>query len=214
MKGISRKTKSTIAFLLMIGLILLSNSLIAQISGVIQGDDGETLIGANVVVKGTSTGTITDFDGKFELPDVSEGTPLVISYTGYTDKEVMAARDMVIVLSLGTDLEQVVVTGVFDARSSMESSVAISTLDAKKMDRLVSVSAADLFTNAPGVFVNSSAGETRNQVYTRGISAGSNYSLTSDANGYYYLSLQEGSGTLVRLFLSKPHKKHWVYKIL
>lgn len=187
MKGICRKIRSSIAFLLMIGLTLLSSTLVAQISGVVQGDDGETLIGANVIVKGTSTGTTTDLDGKFELPDVSEGIPLVISYTGYTDQEVMAARDMVIVLSLGTDLEQVVVTGVFDARTKMESSIAITTLNSRQLERVAATSSADLLKNIPGVFVNQARGEIWNSVYSRGLSANS----IDNINGYRYVSLQE-----------------------
>ncbi len=170
--------------------LLFSTQSFSQISGTILDDTGEVLIGAAVLEKGTSNGTVTDINGQFTL-NVKEGTVLEISYTGYQTQEVVAANDMRAVLEEGVGLDEIVVTGVFDARSRMESSIAISTLEAKQMNRLTPVSSADLFANTPDVFVNSSAGEVRNQVYARGISAGSNYSLTSNANGYYYVSLQE-----------------------
>jgi len=175
----------------LVGMFFLSFiSLSAQISGVVTDDTGEALIGANIIEKGTSNGVITDIDGTFSL-DVTEGTIITISFAGFESVDVPATNGMSIALSEGVGLEEVVVTGLFDARSRMESSIAISTLDAAKMNRLTPVSGADLFSNTPGVFVNSSSGETRNQVYTRGISAGSNYGLTNDPNGYFYVSLQE-----------------------
>ncbi|MFT7606899.1 MAG: hypothetical protein ACI8VT_004502, partial [Saprospiraceae bacterium] len=53
------------------------------ISGSIMDDEGEVLIGASILVKGTGSGTVTDIDGKYTI-DVPEGsTLLVVSYTGY-----------------------------------------------------------------------------------------------------------------------------------
>jgi len=162
----------------------------AQITGTIVDEAGEGLIGANVLEKGTSNGTTTDVYGNFTL-NVAAGTMLEVSYTGYENQEIAAADKMKVILLEGVGLDEIVVTGVFDARSAMESSIAISTLDSKEMERLAPSSTADLFSNTPGVFVNASLGETRNAVHTRGISAGSNYSLTGDVNGFFYLSLQE-----------------------
>ena len=45
--------------------------------------NGETVIGASVVVKGTGTGTITDIDGNFSIPNVARGATLEISFVGY-----------------------------------------------------------------------------------------------------------------------------------
>ena len=147
----------------------------AQISGTVVDASGLGLIGANIVEKGTNNGTIADADGNFTI-DVKAGTILQISFTGYDTQELAATDGMNVVLIEGVGLDEIVVTGVFDARSAMESSVAITTLNADEMARLTPVSTADLFANTPGVFVNSAAGETRNQVYARGVSAGSNYS--------------------------------------
>jgi hypothetical protein len=61
------------------------------ISGTVSDAGGETLIGASILVKGTSTGTITDFDGTYSL-EVPEGaTTLVFSYTGYSSCKIFAA---------------------------------------------------------------------------------------------------------------------------
>jgi iron complex outermembrane recepter protein len=85
------------------------------------------------------------------------------------------------------ELEEVVVTGVFVGTAKSEAAIAVSTLSADDISKLVPVSAADLLKNVPGVFVNSSLGEIRNVVFSRGVSANS----LDAANGYFYVSLQE-----------------------
>ncbi|WP_160737662.1 TonB-dependent receptor [Altericroceibacterium endophyticum] len=79
----------------------------------------------------------------------------------------------------------IVVTGVLTPQSP--DSVAVTTIDNKIIEESVPVSAAEILKNVPGVYVNSSLGEVRNVVYSRGISANS----TDAAAGYYYVSLQE-----------------------
>lgn len=73
----------------------------------------EPLIGANILVVGTSTGTITDFDGKYELKLPDGATQLEISYTGYSSKTVAigASNVMDLTLSAGQLLDEVVVVG-------------------------------------------------------------------------------------------------------
>jgi len=84
-------------------------------------------------------------------------------------------------------LQEFVVTGVFTATSVQQATASISTINARALAEQVPVSAADLLLNVPGVFVNSSLGEIRGMVYSRGVSVN-----TSDgANGYYYVSMQE-----------------------
>ncbi len=84
-------------------------------------------------------------------------------------------------------LQEYVVTGVFTATSVQEATASISTITSRELTEQVPVSAADLLLNVPGVFVNSSLGEIRGMVYSRGVSVN-----TSDgANGYYYVSMQE-----------------------
>ncbi len=62
----------------------------AQVKGTVTDESGEPLIGVNIVVTGTSTGTITDFDGNYTLPDVKKGTSLTFSFLGYQSQTVTA----------------------------------------------------------------------------------------------------------------------------
>jgi outer membrane receptor protein involved in Fe transport len=84
-------------------------------------------------------------------------------------------------------LQEVVVTGVFYKSALENAPIAITALDADAIKAQIPNSAADLLKNVPGVFVNSSLGEIRNVVYSRGVSASS----LDGASGYYYVSLQE-----------------------
>jgi iron complex outermembrane recepter protein len=84
-------------------------------------------------------------------------------------------------------LEEVIVTGVFYRSGLDESPISITAIDAEALREQIPNSAADLLKNVPGVFVNSSLGEIRNVVYSRGVSASS----LDGASGYYYVSLQE-----------------------
>ena len=69
-------------------LLFISSAMFAQITGkVVDADNGEPLIGASVVIAGTSTGTVTDLDGSFSI-NAKSGDVLEISYTGYTAKTV------------------------------------------------------------------------------------------------------------------------------
>lgn len=84
-----------------------------KITGVVVDTKGEAIIGANVVQKGTTNGTITDLDGKFTL-DVPQNSTLVISYIGYTPKEVAVENQTTLTINLAEDtqaLEEVVVVG-------------------------------------------------------------------------------------------------------
>ena len=76
-------------------------------------DNGDALIGVNVIVKGTSRGTITDLDGNYSL-EADPSDVLVFSYTGYRDVEVEVGNQTLINLTLSTDvsqLDEVVVVG-------------------------------------------------------------------------------------------------------
>ena len=81
----------------------------------------------------------------------------------------------------------IIVTGVFNAKKIEDAPIAITAITSEEIAQQVPVSAADLLKNVPGVFVNSSLGEIRNVVFSRGVSANS---LDGDG-GYFYVSLQE-----------------------
>ncbi|MDH3649526.1 MAG: carboxypeptidase-like regulatory domain-containing protein, partial [Saprospiraceae bacterium] len=73
--------------------VLASQLLSAQITGVVtDAATGETLIGATVIIQGTSVGTVTDIDGKYALA-ANQGDVLVFSFTGYTNKEITVGTE-------------------------------------------------------------------------------------------------------------------------
>lgn len=94
--------------------MLLSLHAFAQsltVKGTIIDKNGEAIIGANVLVKGTTNGTITDFDGKFTL-EAKQGDILAISFIGYKNQELPASTDMKITLYEDTEiLDDVIVIG-------------------------------------------------------------------------------------------------------
>ena len=81
--------------LLLIGVFVSADMFAQQINvkGLVKDATGEPIIGANVIVKGTTTGTITDFDGRFQL-DVNRGSTLIFSFVGYQPQELQATANM------------------------------------------------------------------------------------------------------------------------
>lgn len=81
------------------------------VNGIVKDKTGEAVIGANVVVKGTTNGCITDFDGNFSL-EANQGDILVVSFVGYQSQELPASTNMQIVLKEDAELlDDVIVIG-------------------------------------------------------------------------------------------------------
>ena len=138
------------------------NQATKTISGKIVDETGEAIIGASIVVKGTTVGTITDFDGNFTL-DVPEDGTLVISYIGYNTIEtpIKGKSNFAITMKEDTQaLEEVVVVG-FGTQKKANLTGAVSTV---KMDEVmgdrpvVSVNQA-LQGSMPGLQITSSSGK-------------------------------------------------------
>ncbi|MBR3088609.1 MAG: TonB-dependent receptor [Prevotella sp.] len=121
-------------FLLSMTLLFASTLLYAQteVTGTVVDETGEGVIGATVMEKGTSNGTVTDFDGNFTL-QVEAGKTLVISYIGYDDIEVAAAPGMKVEMKESTsELTEVVVTGYTTQRKA-DLTGAISTVNVDEL---------------------------------------------------------------------------------
>ena len=118
-------------------LILLTSTLLyaqSEIKGTVLDDLGETVIGASVLEKGTTNGTITDFDGNFSLK-VDAGRTLVISFVGYKTVEVPAQNGMTVTLSEDAEmLEELVVTGYTTQRKA-DLTGAISMVSVDEMSK-------------------------------------------------------------------------------
>lgn len=108
----------------------MANAQQVNVSGVIKDATGETVIGASVMVKGTKTGTVTDFDGRFHV-ECTPGATLVISYIGYQTQEVKASDGMNVVLQeAANDLNEVVVTGYTTQRKAdLTGAISVVSVD-------------------------------------------------------------------------------------
>ena len=84
-----------------------------SVSGTVRDDAGEPLIGVSILIEGTSTGTVTDFEGNYSLT-ASDDAVLVFSYMGYTTERIAVAGKKVISVTMKSDdkvLDEVVVVG-------------------------------------------------------------------------------------------------------
>ena len=102
-----------------------------DISGTVVDEEGNPLIGVNILVKGSYQGTATDLDGNFILEEVDENAVLVVSYVGYQTKEVPIEGESTIVITLVEDsqtLEEVVVVG-YGVQSKSDITGSINSVD-------------------------------------------------------------------------------------
>lgn len=122
---------------------------IKNISGTITDAKGEPIIGANVVEKGSTNGTITDIDGKFSL-SVPNKAVLVISYIGYAGKEIQVGEQSTINVILSEDtelLEEVVVTALGIKRSEKALGYSVQKVGG---DEFTTVKGANIATSLSG----------------------------------------------------------------
>lgn len=136
-------------------------------------EDNSGLPGVNVIVKGTSKGTITDLEGNYKLL-VPEGATLEFSSVGYMSESVDVGNKSVIDLTMMPDitqLQEVIVIG-FGERMKKDLTGSISTVDAKTIERTNAISPQfALQGNAPGVRVVNASGNPNEapEIYVRGI---------------------------------------------
>lgn len=105
-----------------------------KVTGTVTDPEGIPVIGANVVVKGTTNGTVTDMDGKFSL-EVSNGDILSFSYIGYAEQEVAVGNRQLINVKLAEDfkaLDEVVVVG-YGTMLKRNLSTSVGTVDSEKL---------------------------------------------------------------------------------
>ena len=157
-----------------------------KVTGVVVDGTGEPVIGANVVVKGTTNGTITDFDGNYSLEGVPADGVLVFSYIGYLSQEIPVGNQSMIKVTLKEDtqtLDEVVVVGY----GTMKKSDVTGSISTAKGDDLVKNQSFSALDNLRGkvsgvnIFSNSSQpGAYSNRVVIRGIAT-----INSSSNPLY-----------------------------
>ncbi|WP_136482004.1 SusC/RagA family TonB-linked outer membrane protein [Cognatitamlana onchidii] len=131
-----------------------------EISGVVSDVDGP-LPGVNIVVKGTTTGTQTDFDGNYAISVSGSNPVLVFSYVGYKTQEIPVGAQKTINVLLEQDvagLDEVVVVG-YSTRKRGELTGSVSTVSAKEIENTSNTEVAkSLAGRASGVIINDRGG--------------------------------------------------------
>ena len=145
------------------------------VKGKVTGVDGEPLIGASVIIKGTTNGVITGVDGSFSIEIPSKGAVIVASYLGFLDKEVETSGKQYVEIVLQEDtnlLDELVVIGYGTARK-VDLTGSVGAVDGKTIaDRKSNSVAASLQGAMAGVTVTRSSNEPSNEggdIKVRGI---------------------------------------------
>ncbi len=166
--------------------VLVTVKCFGQIRGTVSDQvTGKKLPGASIVRSNTNIGTSSNEKAEFSI-SADKGDTLIISYLGYQKIIIIIVKTNefldIRLMQSKSQLSDVIVTGVFDARKRIESSIAITTISAAQLEHIVPNSASELLRMVPGIFVNTARGEIANSLYSRG--------MILDGS-YYYVSMQE-----------------------
>lgn len=129
-------------------------------TGIVTDQNGETVIGASVVVKGTTNGTISGLDGDFSIPSVKKGDVIIITYVGYVSQEIVwNGKPMKVILKEDSKtLDEVVVVG-YGTTSKRKTTSAVSQVKADDIAKVpVPNITQSLAGRAPGLIVTQSGG--------------------------------------------------------
>ena len=138
-------------------LMFLIMPLYADVTGLVLDETGEPVIGASILIEGTTTGTITDLDGNFTI-DASDGQMLVISYMGYATQTVAASNNLKVTLLPDTKvIEEVVVIG-YGASKKSNISGSVEMVKADDLPKAASASVGEMLRGrTSGMFIQSNS---------------------------------------------------------
>lgn len=178
---IKRNVVSKFLLLWVVGM-LLSVQVFAQgltVKGVVKDNTGMGVIGANILVKGTTNGTITDFDGNFTL-EAKKGDVIVISFIGYKTQELPAAATMNVTLQDDTEvLDDVVVIGYGSVKKN-DATGSVTAIKPDELSKGITTNAQDMLTGkVAGVSVISNDGTPGGGAQIR-IRGGSSLNASND----------------------------------
>jgi TonB-linked SusC/RagA family outer membrane protein len=125
-------------------------------------DDGSSIPGVNVVLKGTTTGTVTDIDGNYTISVPSEGGVLVFSFIGFASQEIEIGNQSVISVAMATEatqLSEIVVTG-YSATTQKKLVSSVAVVDSKDIENIPLVDVNQIMQGrAPGVRTTAPSGQ-------------------------------------------------------
>ncbi|MCB0549180.1 MAG: SusC/RagA family TonB-linked outer membrane protein, partial [Phaeodactylibacter sp.] len=151
---------------LLLAVLFVSATAMAQytVSGIVQSEGGEPLIGVSIIVKGTTSGTVTDFTGNFTINVNGSPATLLFSYTGYKSQEVeVTSSNTNVNVTLEEDianLEEIVVTGLASGIKRSNLANAVSTVSGKELTEVTTQQTIDgaLYGKLTGVNIVQSNG--------------------------------------------------------
>lgn len=153
-----------------------------EISGVVRDISGSPIPGANVIIKGSTAGTITDFDGHFLITTDLSGTQTIqASYVGFemAEKSVnLKGTAVVVEITLkesSQQLDEVVLTATSTSRSQKETPLSITSFNAKELSKKATSSQADILRSIPGITAEGGGGEVGANIFVRGLPSGGQY---------------------------------------
>lgn len=170
--------------LLTIALALSAFSAFSQteISGKVTDALDMPIIGANVIIKGSTSGTVTDFEGNFSFSTDLTGEHIIqISYVGFETFEKTincTGSDLTVNAKLnegGNALDTVVLTASSTFRSQKDTPMSISSLKQQEITKLSANSQADILRSIPGITAEGGGGETATNLFVRGLPSGGQY---------------------------------------
>lgn len=156
-----------------------------ELSGNVKDASGVPIIGANVIIEGSSSGATTDFDGNFQFTTSAIGDKnLRISYLGFTsyvEKVSLAGAPIILEVTLqegGSQLDEVVLTASSTFRSQKQAPLSISSVKLKEITRLSASSQADILRKVPGITPEGGGGETAANIFIRGLPSPGQFGFT------------------------------------
>lgn len=162
----------------------------SSIKGTVNDSFGQPLSGVNLIIKGTEKGTSTDFDGNYEISNLENDTYVLsttfIGYEAFSKTVMVNDSDVILNIVLSEDVEaldDIIITGVINPKSKIESSISITSLKPAKILQSAPRSTAEIFRTIPGIRSESSGGEGNANIAVRGVPISS--------GGSKYVQLQE-----------------------
>ncbi|WP_299097251.1 TonB-dependent receptor [uncultured Winogradskyella sp.] len=153
-----------------------------EVKGKVLDESGVAIAGANVLIKGSASGSISDFDGNFNFTTNLSGEQTIqVSYVGFTTFEKVINCDgstinLDIVLEEGGNaLDAVVLTASSTFRSQKDTPMSITAIKQAEIVKLSANSQADILRSVPGITAEGGGGETATNLFIRGLPSGGQY---------------------------------------
>jgi iron complex outermembrane receptor protein len=160
------KTMNKIIYVLLLGVVSITMQAQKTIQGTIRSEEGP-LIGANVVISGTTNGTITDLDGKFQI-ETTQDYPINVdvSYVGYQDMTLPINNERPVIVNMQAGnliVDELIISASRKAEKLQEAPAAVSVLSAEQISQSGgSISPIRALINTPGVELQQQTGQRIN----------------------------------------------------